>query len=161
MRHRIVFVGIILLIFLLIYAGKIFQDNNITETSEPNKIIDIYYSIEKMDKLFILSRSKPDLGIELPESGKVFLVIQMTIHNKGYDEFSTNLHYFKVIVDNIGYNIAFEEYSIDAWETVEILDGGNFEGTLIFEVPETSSPLTLDYHRPFKNYDIVWNDIEK
>ncbi len=72
---------------------------------------------------------------EAPQ-GKVYLIVTMTIENHGYKEFNTNPYTFKLIANNIKYDIAAESYSLkDKLDTVDLLDGGSLKGSLAFEVP--------------------------
>jgi len=96
-------------------------------------------------------------GIEMPSTDKLFLVMNITISNNGYESFSTSPFRFYVIADNVKYDFDSNTYLLDDWETVDILDGGTFHGTLVFQVPESTSSYILGYEVYFTRYDIVWN----
>jgi uncharacterized repeat protein (TIGR02543 family) len=92
-----------------------------------------------------------------PESGNVFLVLDMTINNQGYDSFNTNQFYFSVIVDNVEYSTAFVVHLDNKLESVDILDGGTVQGKLAFEVPEKVNILGFEVvYDAWDWYNIEW-----
>jgi hypothetical protein len=97
-----------------------------------------------------------------PDSGKIFLVVNMTIKNNGYDKFSVNPFYFHVIVNNIKYNYDSNTYYLaDKLGSVDILNGGKLSGSLVFQIPSSDSslPFNLTYDVPFVSYNIIWSKI--
>ena len=96
-------------------------------------------------------------GVEMPSTDKVFLEINITISNNAYDSFSTSPYRFYVIADKVKYDFDSNTYLLDDWDTVDILDGGTFHGTLVFQIPESASSFTLGYETYFTRYDIVWD----
>lgn len=86
-----------------------------------------------------------------PDSGKVFLEVNMTIKNNGYDSFSTSPFYFYAIADNVKYDY---DWRSDL-ETVDVLNGGTFKGTLVFQIPSTAESITIGYES-WSSYNIVW-----
>ncbi len=90
-----------------------------------------------------------------PDAGYVWLVINMTITNKGYDSFNTNPLYFSVTVNNVKYEYDSVTYSYGNWNTVDILNGGSFTGSLVFQVPSSATSYILDYERFGKTYNLV------
>ncbi len=93
---------------------------------------------------------------DTPDAGNVWLVINMTINNKGYEEFSANPFYFSVVINNIEYSYDLETYSYGNWNTINILDGGSYTGTLVFQVPSSATSFTLQYERFGETYHIVY-----
>ncbi|XHH10460.1 MAG: DUF4352 domain-containing protein [Candidatus Bathyarchaeia archaeon] len=93
---------------------------------------------------------------DTPNPGNVWLVINMTITNKGYNSFNTNPNYFTVTINNIKYSYDAETFSYGNWNTVDILDGGSFNGSLVFQVPSSTTTFTLNYERFGVNYNIVY-----
>ncbi len=95
--------------------------------------------------------------VEQPDSGKVFLEVNMTIKNNGYDSFSTNPFYFYAIADNVKYDYDGITYSVDNWDTVDVLNGGTFNGVLIFQIPSTAKSVTIGYESwSWLDYNIIW-----
>lgn len=96
--------------------------------------------------------------VDQAKSGNTFLVVDMTITNNGYSEFSTNPFYFSVIVDNVKYNTAFVYNLENELGTRTILNNGKISGKLAFEVPESVTDFILVYEA-FRTYNIEF--IEK
>ena len=89
------------------------------------------------------------------KSGSTFLILDMTISNNGYDEFSTNSFYWKVLVNNIEYGTAFVIHLEDELRLVTLRDGGKISGNLAFEVPEDVTDFEMIYDA-FRNYNIEY-----
>lgn len=121
-------------------------------TPTPSINIAISYSNETVQSIV------EPLGVDYPKSGKVFLVVNMTIRNNGYDRFSANTFYFHVIVDKVNYNVDRETYVVNNWNTTDVLNGGIFKGTLVFQIPANATSFTLGYGL-LANYNIVWTEI--
>jgi hypothetical protein len=62
-----------------------------------------------------------------------------------------------VTVDNIEYDYAPETFYVNNWETVDVLDGGVFQGALIFQITESASSWTLGYEWLLSDYHIIWS----
>jgi hypothetical protein len=93
-----------------------------------------------------------------PTAENVYLVLDMTVENQGYNTFSTNPFYFSVIIDNVKYKSSFLSYDLDnELKAVDVLDGGKVEGALAFEVPTT---VTLSgfqaVYQAFSNFNVEW-----
>ncbi len=93
---------------------------------------------------------------DTPDPGNVWLVINMTITNKGYTSFNTNPNYFTITINNIKYSYDGETFSYGNWNTVDILNGGSYTGSLVFQVPNTTTTYTLNYERYGETYNIVY-----
>jgi hypothetical protein len=92
-----------------------------------------------------------------PDPGNVFLVLDMTIKNQGYDSFSTNQFYFSVIVDNVEYDTAFVTELDNELKLVDVLDGGTVRGKLAFEVPNKVTTLGFEVvYGAWNDYNIEW-----
>ena len=95
--------------------------------------------------------------IAMPNSGNMFVLVNMTITNNGYsDGFSTNPSYFSLISNNVQYSIDSETYSLGSWVTVNVLTRGTYSGTIVFQVPLTASSFEMNYKRQFTNFNIIW-----
>jgi len=136
------------------YLRPYLESSSSTPTSESKEITISYTALKK--NTIIWSGGFGSYS-EQPDLDKVFLEVNITISNNGYDSFSTNPFYFYAIADNIKYNHDFNTYNLNMWETVDVLDGGTFHGTLVFQIPESASSFTLGYEVYFITYDIVWN----
>lgn len=96
---------------------------------------------------------------ENADTGKTFVQITLTAQNNGYESFNTNPNYFYLTANNIRYTYDTGTYSIDTqtkWATVDVLNGGTFIGTILFEVPNTATDFSIGYDRYFTPYNIVW-----
>ncbi len=144
------------LAFVFGYVLPYLESGNLTSTSESKNIT---ISGTALKKNFILW--KGEFGdytyTEEPDSGKIFLECNLTINNNGYDDFSTNPFYFYLTADNIKYDVAVETSYVNNWDSVEILNGGVFHGTLIFQIPESASSWTLGYDVFLSDCNIIWN----
>src|SRR4030066_784514 len=81
----------------------------VTPSPEPVSNVTISYVIGKAE--YIVWGSSI-FGTDRPNSGKVFLVVNMTIKNNGYDSFSTNALNFFVIADNVKYSYDSVTWSV-------------------------------------------------
>lgn len=93
--------------------------------------------------------------------GMTYLVVKLDIENHGYDSFSTNPNYFKVIIDNIQYDYSWQSYNLkdigkQELPSVTMLDGGKESGYLAFEIPKQSTIYTLVY-KAWSNYNIIYS----
>ncbi len=87
--------------------------------------------------------------------GKTFLIVTMTIENKGYQSLNTNPNYFNIVIDNIKYSYAPETYQLtDKLETIDILNGGTITGSIAFSVPKNTTQYKFSYEQAFRNYNI-------
>ena len=125
-----------------------------TPTPQPSKNIAISYSTEKVP--YIVGQ----FGVDYPNSDKLFLEVNMTIKNNGYDSFSTNPLWFSVVVENVKYGVDSETYIVNNWDTVDVLNGGIFKGTLVFQIPSTATSFTLGYEGFLVNYNIIWTKVQ-
>jgi archaellum component FlaG (FlaF/FlaG flagellin family) len=73
---------------------------------------------------------------EIPEAGNVYLVLDVTIKNQGYDSFLVDPGNCRVVINQVTYN--------SAWITVgnvlspaTVLNGGQVSGKVPFEVPSS------------------------
>ena len=79
------------------------------------------------------------------DSGNLFLVVNMTIKNKGYEPFSTNPYYFHALSDGAKHDFDNSTFYVDNWFPEDVSIGEIFEGTLIFQIPATTKLVTLEY----------------
>jgi len=105
------------------------------------------------------------IGYSSPDPGKMFLVIDLTIENHGYDSVDTNPYRFKVTVDNVQYDIAGVSYSLDSidkamLDSVTLKDGGKISGSLAFQVPGTTTDYSFEYvPYSWENYDVKYGKL--
>jgi hypothetical protein len=121
----------------------------VQEVPRPN--VTITYSTEMAYAI------EGDFSTSEPDPGGVFLIVDMTIQNNGYSTFDNSETYFNVIVDRVSFDVDYwETMVLGNWKTVDIYDGGIYEGTLVFEIPEKHETYQLDYKKWFSSYNIVW-----
>ncbi len=170
-----ILIGIVLLHAFLIIMGGIgslqsIQNQNAnnspkattktrpTVTSQPaltsSHSIIISYSIATEPYYTWIGKSG-DNYYQQAESGKVFLEVNMTITNNGYDSFNINPFYFSAATNNVKYSYDSGTFSLHKWDTFYILNGETFVGTILFQVPASSSSFTLGYDQS-SNFNIVW-----
>lgn len=148
-RTAIIVVFVLILLFSLAFVVSQY----LAPTAE-SKNITISYSAETADVVTTIYGD-----VMKSDSGRDFLILNITIDNNGYDSFETNPWWFHVIVENIEYDFDYHLVLLEDWETVDVLDGESFQGTLMFQIPESASSFSLVYESAFSEYDIVWNEI--
>ena len=134
------------------YISPYLESSSSTSTPE-SKDITISYSVKTADN--ITTKYGDDVQ---SDSGKYFLIVDMTIKNNGYDGFNTYPYLFHAIADNIKYDYYYNLVEMENWDVVDVRDGGTFHGTLVFQLPESASSFTLGYDA-FQDYNIIWNKI--
>lgn len=90
-----------------------------------------------------------------PKSGNVYLVLNLNIKNQGYDSFSINAFNFSLVANNIEYSPAFVSELDNELPAINLLNGGNTNGKICFEVPIGTSNYNLTYDS-YKKYNIEW-----
>lgn len=91
-----------------------------------------------------------------PQSGKEFVIVSVTIENKGQDKLSYNPYYFKM-QNSQGQqeDVTISTVNSDtALSSGELISGGKVSGTLIFEEPTGDTGLALIYN------DNLWSSKE-
>src|SRR3989338_3541139 len=79
------------------------QANQTTSSKNTQeKIIAISYNSSLINNVSYKISNYP--YVEKPENGKVFLKIDMSIQNNGYDKFGTSPYFFKLAVNSISYD---------------------------------------------------------
>jgi hypothetical protein len=130
------------------------QDNGTASPEKtPSRSIEISYVETRKESIKWVIDSFS--GEDKPDTGKIFIEVNMTIKNNGYDKFSTNTFYFYVIADNVKFSCDSETYSIGNWDGVDVLDGGIFKGTMLFQIPEAAKSTTIGYES-WIDYNIEW-----
>lgn len=117
-----------------------------TPTSTPESKVIVEYSGTKKDKI------GSGTFADTPDEGNVYLILDITVKNKGYDSVSTNPFNFGVIVNKQKRDAAFVTNLENEIETVELMDGGTESGKIAFEVPEG----TTEYELVFEDYNIEY-----
>ena len=140
-------------ILLLILLLMSFSFMICSKTAKADNNIAINYTVYNADVTQISN--------ELPQSGCVFVIVNVTITNNGYDSFSTNPTFF-VAVNNLdgGYDID-QDGTLNYWQAVTLSNGGTYSGALVFQLPEGANEIkSLSWvGLPGQNYNIVWNGI--
>lgn len=171
----VVFVVLAFLVLIIVISSTFAnQPNNspnptvpITPTATtpvtPSKNIAISYTITTMQS-FPYNIGSYSYTQEA-DAGKIFVKVSMTIKNNGYSTFNTNPSNFALTTNNVKYTYDANTYSLNQWETVDVLNDGTYTGTLLYQVPSDSSSITMscteiDYST-FTNYNVIWTDIMK
>jgi hypothetical protein len=143
----------VVFVLILLFSLAFVVSQYLAPTAE-SKNITISYSAETADVVTTI------YGDDIQsDSGRDFLILNITIDNNGYDSFNTNPYWFKVTVGNIAYRFDYHLVLMENWMTVDVLDGETFQGTIMFQIPESASSFTLDYESAFNEYKIVWSEI--
>jgi len=124
---------------------------NATATPLPSTNIAISYSVEQVQYI------ANEYGATFPDPGKVFLEVNVTIRNNGYSaSFNTNPYYFNLVADNIKYSYDVATFSLNKWDTVDVLNNGTYNGILVFQVPQSVTSSTLGYEAFYPTFNIIW-----
>jgi hypothetical protein len=156
-KRKVVVIGIILLVIIIAVAASAANRPSTSSGTSPNpgtsqnKAVTITHSPRNLNGIGAYST---------PASGKVYLVVNMTIQNRGYDKFEVNPFYFKVVVDSVAYSYSIASSALgDEGYTylgvASVLDGGKISGALAFEVPKGYSLYSMQYNG-FSTYTINW-----
>ncbi len=90
--------------------------------------------------------------------GFTYLVVDLDIENRDYDEFPVNVLFsFKAVVAGVQYGSDFASTQVaKPLQTVTLQRGGRISGQLAFKIPETSTVPTysLIYEAPFKSFNV-------
>lgn len=90
---------------------------------------------------------------DTPMSGYEFILVNITIVNKGYPSFEARPYYFYFTgSDAYSYDAVYTKYNHDNYFDVEIPSGGNFSGSFVISTPIDVSIIGLTYM--FKGYNI-------
>jgi len=151
--------GVVLLVSIMIGAVAFSANNPSTPSAtsknpgtSQNKAVTISYTALNLGDA---AQWDPNIA-----PGSSFLVVNMTIHNQGYDTFNVNPLYFKAIVDNVAYPYSMYSYKLgDEGYTYlgvsSVLNTGTAHGALAFEVPQGYSQVSMQY-QGFSTYSINW-----
>ena len=94
-------------------------------------IVDIAYSTSLM---WLDAPGTQYLKVEPP--GNLYLVVEMTIENKGYESFNTAPEGFSLEVSSLINSItAVAVKELIDWRVVNVPNGGKYIGSLVFQVP--------------------------
>jgi len=112
-------------------------------TSGPT--IKIYYTAQNPEKIYFTEKY-----YDTPSPGYVYLMVNMTIENHGYDTCDTSPAWFSVVTGNYGrYNVDIMLTSyVGNWSTVDIPNGYTFSGALVFQIPSSASVPSIEYNYP-------------
>lgn len=91
-----------------------------------------------------------------PKSGKEFVIVHLTIENKGNSNLSYNPFYFKIQnsqgqQENMTFTTVDQDTSL---QSGELIPGGKVTGTIAFEQPKGDTGLILIYN------DSIWSSKE-
>jgi|GEM_PF-4082421 Predicted solute binding protein len=138
--------------------------NSVNAETENN--ITVHYRTMRSESL--LFKYPMNYGSIWANGDYVYLVVNMTINNNGYNSFSTDPAYFFVVADNTNYTFdasgTYDRAAMEdsLWKTVDIPNGGTFTGTLVFQIPMSSSVSSLGYsgyYNQSQSFNIIWASI--
>lgn len=154
-------ISIIIIVIALVYLALFNSPAELSITPEPHDHDSVHIDMvcdvsttHSIDWNF----SNGYAGSAQSDPGMVFLVLNLTIRNHGYEEFSTNPYYFDLIADSVQYGFHNCTWSIDNWDLLSMRNGETFNGTLIFQVPENTQSIKMDYTREHHEYLVVWTE---
>ncbi len=159
---------LIVIIVVIGIAGSGSSDNNSTtqtssSTTSSNTKVEDENKIYNVGEEAILGKGSVTVtkiekskgsSFDKPKAGKEFVIIHVTIKNKGTSNLSYNPYYFK-LQNSQGQqeNITLSTENNDtALNHGELIENGSVSGTIIFEEPINDSNLTLVYQ------DNLWSN---
>lgn len=114
-----------------------------------------------------------DAYMWVKESNSLYLLVDMTIENKGYESFNTSPEYFTLVLGNIiGESVPRPPISFDGklsnlrdgafsnLRSYDLQNGGKLSGTLAFPVPTEILACTERYRIDYsgvRSYNIQWS----
>lgn len=131
--------------------------------AETGNNITVHYYTSKSESL--LFKYPLNYGSIWANGGYVYLAVNMTIENNGYDTFNTDAANFFVVVNNTKYSFDKSGTSDIAamgdslWKNVDVPNGGAFTGTLVFQIPWNSKVSSIGYSgldNQSQSFNIVW-----
>lgn len=90
------------------------------------------------------------------DPGKVYLVTDLQIENHGYDEFSVNPNYVKVVINNVQYDYSWVDVGdlgLSSLDSVTLMDGGMVCGAVAFEIPSSTNQYSLVW-KAWESYNV-------
>lgn len=109
-------------------------ERTVTPTATPT--IDITYHLTKMEAI----------GDVTPRSGQEFVLVNLTIVNKGYTFFTASINDFYLRGSNaVSYGAVYTKYNVDHSFYVKLSDGGTYRGSLVISPPVGTSIVSLSY----------------
>ncbi len=99
-----------------------------------------------------------------PDIGKIYLLVYITISNHGYDNVYTNPICFQVEVNKVKYGYDGASHMLSyigkpMLDTVDLGDGGQISGYLVFQIPVDTTRYELIYNPiyPSENEKVRYN----
>ena len=135
--------GLVIIVFFICFGALL-----IIAIIGPSNIVDVYTgrNIAVSYETFTISQYGEGQWVTEPDPGYVFLRVDITIKNNGYEEFYPGASNFYLSVDNIKYSYCTRAaVSSFNWIPITLLDGGQWSGTLVFEIPPEASSIVLFY----------------
>lgn len=149
-------IGVVVIVAVLCSLLVIALNNNLSSAPAKSSYVHIGYTgyTSKTIPLTISGLSYEQKAGEF----NTFLQVSIDLKNYGYESFSTNPDYFRVIVDKVRYSVDATTLAlIGNWKTVDVLNDGSITGVLIFQVPEYIQDFTLNYESTSLHYNIAWD----
>ena len=152
---HIIIVGIatILIIIPFLYPASFGEPS-----PDPSSSVNISYNILTETSIG-WNYSSDYSGYVQSDPGNVFLVVNLTIKNNGYETFSTNPYYFDAVADGVRYGFDNRTFNVGNWDLIDMLNGETFSGTLIFQIPATTKSIAVDYMRENHEYTIIFHEV--
>jgi hypothetical protein len=121
---------------------------------------------QAIDQIIISSYSTPEFG-------KIYLLVDITISNHGYDNVYTNPGCFQVEINKVKYGYDAASYlneiggaydiggaSKPMLDTVDLGDGGQISGYLVFQIPRDAPRYNLIYDPGYPPMKVRYNYTE-
>ncbi len=120
-----------------------------TSNAATDKEIVITYSVTKTNQI------GDGLFMAVAPSGSIYLMLDMTIENHGYDVFSTSVFFFKVVVNNKKYGYISSESIENQLRSADIPNNGSINGNLVFQIPADADSFDIEY-KDAQLYNMRW-----
>lgn len=131
-----------------------------TETTPKQEIFKIGDSVSFNDLVITLNSVENHAGNEFqkPDEGKMFLVVDATIENKGEETETVSSLLQLNMADSEGYSYGpmlamFIDNQLDG----QVLAGRKMRGQVAFEVPKEATGLEFIFKNPFTSGQAIWS----
>ena len=83
------------------------------------------------------------------------LYIDVHIKNNGYANFTPSGSSFELTINGVVYQYWYSGSQLLGWRSTDIADGGRYDASIAFQVPDSTAPFVLSYNSASTDYNIV------
>jgi hypothetical protein len=154
---------VVLVFVVLIIVGAAEMRTEPTSTPKPTSTGDMTpsptsQSLNQAITITGTSQELSQIGTEKPSLNNIFLEVNITITNNGYNSFVASEMLFSAEVNNVKYQAdAGAIRIVNNWSNPTLQNKETYGGTLVFQIPKNSNTVTYSYNDFVDTYNINWN----